>query len=545
VSAPAAHAAPAWLPAQAVSSPVEAPNGVHPVVKMGPSGDIAAAWVDASGVHAGVRQAGASSFSQEVISTPGDHVEGPSVAINASGTVVVVWIDYTTKRYEVAIRQRGQAFSAPIAAGSTGGGLQTSTSVAIDDAGDVLLGEYEERIGGGVVAYAWQPTGGTFTVQAVSEPSEEASDTMVALNGAGAAIVAWWARVGGPHTVVKTITRPAGGAFGTTPQSLSNNAKYAFNIAVAIGAGGQPAVAWQYGTTAPPYRIEASTAASPSEPLDAARVISPEGSNDTLPAVAVGGNGEAIVAWQHAGTTETVDAASATAGGAFAPAVEVSANGSSGTPSVAADGAGDAVIGWTATPAGVESVEAVTRTAAGALGPEVTLSAAGEKVNYELRTGASVAMDSAGDALVGWEEGLEHFIQVRVYEATRPPEQHIVQPPPPIPCAVESVSPAAAPCPHFVFGGCGGPPLPEPAILCARRCRVPQLAGLTRAAARLRLAANRCSLGTVRVSKRYRRRKRLVVRAQSAKSGASLTAGAPVSVTLGPPPPRHKKHRRR
>jgi hypothetical protein len=604
--APAARATPAWLPVQSISNPAYPAFLPADTQVMGANGDIAATWLQAGGgVDATVRQAGSASFSPaEAISKPSDEVGYPSVAVNASGTVVVAWVDSTAEQYEVAIRPPGGAFSAPIKAGPTGGPSQQQPSVAIDDAGDVLLGESHSSSGHSIAAYAWRPAGGVFTVTSISEATSQAYAPVVAMDGAGDAVLAWEDRMGATKTVARAITRPAGAAFGAA-QSLSNNSEYAFALTAAIGGSGQAAIAWQYGGTAPPYRIEASTSAGSADPLSPSQTISPASSNSEYPAIGVAGNGEMLAVWDQAGST--VDAASAPAGGSFAPAAAVSAAGSEGDPRLAMDAAGDAVLAWGALQAGIEAVHAVTRSASGVLGPEITLSAHGEAI-YPVSANvpsAFVGMDSAGDALAGWGRNSDRTVQQRIYDASGPalkleaPATAIAGQPVTFTSTardlfsgvfstawsfgdgttIEGVGPAhiyANPGVYTVtataIDGVGNAtvadsqitvlPAPSPPFLaCAvgssggtaclalrvpPSCVVPRLSGLSSTVAKRRLLAANCKLGKLSVAKRYKHAKRLVVATQKIKPGTHLASGASVSVTLRPAPPaRHRKRRRR
>jgi hypothetical protein len=604
--APSAGAAPTWLAPQTVSAATAAPVGIDPAMTMGPGGTIAgASYAEGGAIVADVRPAGAPAFAQETVSTPADASAWPSVAVNSAGAVAVAWIDGTASQYEVAIRPPGGTFSAPIDAGPTGGGEPQRTSVAIDGAGDVLVGETEEHAGGEVAAYAWIPAGGAFTATPVSEPGSEAGYPVVAMDGAGDAVVAWEDKDGGPRDIARAITRPAGGAFGAA-QNLTDSSAWAFNVAAAVGEGGQAAVAWQRGLTAPPYRIEASTSAGSTDLLSVPQTISPAGSNDEYPAIAVGGSGEVVSAWAHQGETDTEDVASATAGGAFGPPAEASTNGSFGDPRVAADGAGDAVIAWGSLAGGLESIDAVTRTASGVLGPATALSATGEKVDYGIFANvpsASVGMDGAGDALVGWEHAADHTVQARIYDATGPTLT------PSVPASATAGTPAsfsttagdlfsAVASTTWSFGdGASGEgtvlahtfakpgiytvtvtatdavgnatsasrqitvaplvacPVSTALVACphrlprgcggvacplAPRCIVPRLKRLSRGAAKQHLRAAYCRLGKVSVARRYRHAKRLVVASQSVKAGSRIAAGASVAVTLKPAPARRR-----
>ncbi len=520
---PTAQAALAWQSPLTISAPFAAPVGIEPVLTMGPAGDIAAAWWENGNILAAVRPAGASAFAQQTVSSPGDNAVWPSVAVSASGAVAVAWIDETAAQYEVAIRAPGATvFSAPVQAGPIGNIRPQETTVAIDDAGDVLLGEIRENGANEESAYAWQPAGGAIAVMPASAPASNVGLPAVALDGAGDAVVGWDDNVGSAHTIARALTRPAGGAFGPA-QTLTAGADYAFAVKVAIGTGGQAAVVWQAGMPAPPYRVEASSSAGPADLLTLPQTLSPPGGNSEHPAIGVAGNGEAAAAWEQSGATGPEALASAMAGGSFGAPTSLG-EAQAGDPEVATDAAGDALIVWGDNLAeGGEGVQAVMRTAEGSLAPEQVLSEAGEKIDYGIwgnEPAASAGMDLAGEAVVGWEQGSEHTLRARLYD--------------------EALSSG---------GGSGGSFTPiltpvvryGPALL---RCVVPRLRGLSGAAAERRLLAARCALGKVTVSRRYRHARRLVVLAQGAKPGTRLAPGAKVALTLKPAPPRHQRRRR-
>jgi len=526
-AAPAARAAPTWLAAQTLSNPADPLLGSDEPVTMGADGDIAAAWVQSGAIVVAVRPVGASSFSWETVSTPGDDVYLPNVTVSAAGGVAAVWLDNTLHQYEIAVRPPGGTFSAPVQAGSFGAGAPQSTSVAIDDAGDVLVGETQQVGSSFEAAYAWQPAGGTLAVTSLSEPAaEEAYAPVVAMDGAGDAILAWETSkggAGGKHAI-EAIARAAGGAFGA-PQTLVNSSEYAFALATAMGSAGQAAVAWEYGNGASQDRIQASSSAARADLLSVPQTISSAGAQGEYPAIAVGGNGEVVAAWEQYGAANVEDAASAPAGGGFAPSVEVSAGGSVGDPQVAMDGAGDALIAWGAAPAGVQRMDAVVRSASGALGLEVTLSAPDEEVNFITANvpAVTVGMDRAGDAIAGWGRKSDHTLQARIYDTGEP------APAPNGPAPANPANPA---------------PILAAAPVLVAHCVAPSLKGLTGAAAKRRLLAAHCALGKLSVARRYRHAKRLVVAAQGIRAGTVLAAGTHVTVTLGPPPRRHKKRHR-
>lgn len=67
-------------------------------------------------------------------------------------------------------------------------------------------------------------------------------------------------------------------------------------------------------------------------------------------------------------------------------------------------------------------------------------------------------------------------------------------------------------------------------------CKVPALTDHTTRGAKKMLVAAHCRLGRVTTPKKYKKLRRLVIRAQSRRARSKATAGARVDVTLGVKP---------
>jgi hypothetical protein len=102
-------------------------------------------------------------------------------------------------------------------------------------------------------------------------------------------------------------------------------------------------------------------------------------------------------------------------GGAWQPAVNLSADGESAfEPQVAVDAAGNAATVWKRYDGTRWLIQAATRPASGAWQPEVNLSAEGQSASEP-----EVALDRRGDAVAVWEhyDGSNGIIQGGSYDA--------------------------------------------------------------------------------------------------------------------------------
>ena len=143
--------------------------------------------------------------------------------------------------------------------------------------------------------------------------------------------------------------------------------------------------------------------------------LTASGENASVPAVAMNGGGDAVVAWQRAsGTGFFAQASLRDAGTNFSTPLELGPAGFEvlGPPQAAIDGAGNAIVVWQRVRRhGHEHgvVQAAIRPAGGAFGAPVALSATGSGAVHP-----QVAMNAAGDAVVAWEQ---HVNQTMVVQA--------------------------------------------------------------------------------------------------------------------------------
>lgn len=156
-------------------------------------------------------------------------------------------------------------------------------------------------------------------------------------------------------------------------------------------------------TTAPPTTSVTEPPGSPAGGAFSEGIsISEEGYDSSMPEVAFGRQGDALVSWVRTSHDYPyryqLEARFRSDDGTWGPIIVVSAEGAPRNPRAALDDDGDAVLVWNGS--GTE-VPAFARrlSSTGALGPLQVLSEAGTKAY-----GTDVAVDSDGDAVLTWAE---------------------------------------------------------------------------------------------------------------------------------------------
>ncbi len=130
--------------------------------------------------------------------------------------------------------------------------------------------------------------------------------------------------------------------------------------------------------------------------------VSEEGYDSSMPSVAFGRQGNALVAWVSTSHDYPyryqLESRFRSHDGTWGPIVVVSAEGAPRNPTAALDDDGDAVVVWNGSGTDVRAF-ARRVSSTGALGPLQVLSEAGTQAR-----GTSVAVDSDGDAILTWAE---------------------------------------------------------------------------------------------------------------------------------------------
>jgi hypothetical protein len=340
-----------WSPPRAISSDTN--DAASPQVATDAAGNAVAVWQWFDGQNSIIQSAAydirkARWSGPTNLSLSGRDSVAPRLAVDDKGDAVAVWttLSFAGWTVEAATRSAGGAWEkasdiiTPVAG-------TASPTVAIDASGDVVVVWAATTGTAWVVQASYRPSGGSWSAPAdLSEPDRTESITpQVAIDQDGQAEVVWSGSSGG-NPVIEQSARSAGGAWATarviSPAGVASVAPL-----ISIGPSGDAAVVW---TSSGKFGLVV-TAAYRRKGGDWGPAVSVSGasSGPLSPSVAVDGHGNVVVAWTRATAGRSlVQAASRTAAsGTWTKPTSLSRAGADAlTPNVALGPSGDGVLVW-------------------------------------------------------------------------------------------------------------------------------------------------------------------------------------------------------
>jgi hypothetical protein len=277
------------------------PDGVigsKPQVALDAEGDAVAAWLQESGgslrVQARARSAAGVLGPVKTLSYASQFAFNPQLAVDAEGDALVTWFNATTFRLQARTLSAAgvpgpiRNLSAP--------GTGALHQVAVDADGDALV-TWVRHDGANdrVQARALSAAGSPGPVVTLSHAGSNARNSHIAMNADGDALFTW-ERYDGTSWRIQSRTRSETGALGPV-QNISNAGQDATWPQVAVDADGDAVFVWLYWDGAN-NRVQARFR-SKAGVFSAIQTISPAGLNAHSPQVAIGANGDAVVAWQQ------------------------------------------------------------------------------------------------------------------------------------------------------------------------------------------------------------------------------------------------------
>jgi hypothetical protein len=312
-----------------------------PRVRVANNGDAVATWIRIEGsarfVQASFREGGVWSAPQRV-SAAGVNARLPRLAISrTTGSAVVTWVRGT--ELQAAFRPANGTFGAvqtvSAAGEDAGAGL-----VAMNDAGAAVVAwSVNPPVGPTGTAHtraAVRPAGGTFGAGVRLSPTSgpSATPTDVAMSPAGGALVSW--RVGiGIGAGRRTSFRPPGGSFGTAEQVADSGAGGSGDLA--FDSAGNAVMVWASSVIKASFRPAAGGWSTPQTVSQPAAPQACDGSaaqfDVSVPSLALHPDGTAIMVWSRiTDECETlrpikVESSTRPPGGSFAAAQRVATGG--------------------------------------------------------------------------------------------------------------------------------------------------------------------------------------------------------------------------
>jgi hypothetical protein len=342
----------------------------------------ALAAVLVAGLAGGATSANAASF-QSPVTVPMKIPSWPNLVLGSGGSAFLGSLD----GHQLLVHPRGGSFGSPVDLLPTEA-RAFDNQIGVSASGEVVtvytrLGAPGRRVYRRVRAVFRSPDGTLSSPRTISTLGHTAASPQVAVNDRGDAVAAWLRYTGAGNWQVQVAVRKAGGPFGTAHTiSGDDGIVRGTPVAVAIGGNGDGVVAWRPGAPrkSRPVRIAGVTAAGDAgsvQTLDTATTSDAYGVNGAPVRVAMGANGAAAAIWISQGRAQF--------GGDVKVATRAPGARSFGDPERLVD-AGGPVLGWDI---GVDGAGNVTALWA-------NYDRIGADVDRSIRSGAFVATGSAG-----------------------------------------------------------------------------------------------------------------------------------------------------
>jgi hypothetical protein len=343
--------------------------------------------------------------------SPAGRVDEPTVAIDANGNALIVWLGHDGATWRVLARAWSAAgVRGPVHTISPEGQGGNSIRVAMNADGNAVI---VWRSSADILARARSAAGVLGPVETLSGPGEN-SGAQVGIDRNGNALVVWlhqdpdgalW------RPRVQARARSATGVLGpiwtlSHPQQNSGVTFTPNDADVAIDANGNALVVWSRDDGAN-WRVQ-MRAHSSGGMLGPVQTLSRRGQHSISPRVAIDARGNALIVWRSSGLL----ARTRSAAGVLGQEETVSKDGQSAR--VAMNARGDALIAWYGItgPYTPEAIRARARSAAGTLGPLLSLGGA-----FRIFTSPRPAIDANGNGLIVWGRARDE-VEARTLSAT-------------------------------------------------------------------------------------------------------------------------------
>ena len=347
----------------------------------------------------------AAGWSQGVVFTPSLPSSAPNAfSFNPSGTELWATAPGTSNGAVVQVAQR-----------SFGGAWSPLTTIAtIPSVGLLVVQDLSVSLSAsnnaaavwlanGIQVALRSPAGVWQSPVVVASPPGNVSNLLSGLDAQGNGVAAW-SLMTSTASVVEAVTWNAAGTFGNAVQ-LSSSSQGAFLPDLAVNEAGAAVVAWQAAApldNSSPYQVEAATRPAGGS-WRAWSAASPNVPQTWTPKVALDGSGNATVVWKQGTTgTATVFAATQPAGGAWGSPAAIETSNSLGQNSVAADSAGNVTASWVVNNSGVMSIHSATRPAGGAWAAPTNLGQCSSNVGSLCLTPSVAAARDGSITVMGW-----------------------------------------------------------------------------------------------------------------------------------------------
>ncbi|MBF4767840.1 PKD domain-containing protein [Nocardioides agariphilus] len=402
-------AKPVWRPALGVGPAyASAYVGTVDVDSSGNAVALFPAGETAQRMQASFRRAGGHWSTPSPISLEG--ANAPHVVMDDKGRVTAIWMRPNggiQQDVEVATKTRSGDWTTPVPL-SSGSPLMAEPNLVLAPGGTVVAAWTRFDSGAWHTTTAVRPPGGTFgPATNLSDGSESAPGFVDLAVDSHGNVTAVWSRDIGPYNVIESRTRSTAGVWSSL-DTLSVLGQDAYAASVASLPGGTTTAVWARfdGTH---YVAQASTRNGPGGEWTIPKNLSTAVDVDSTDVA--GGHGRTVAVWAGTpdGSPHVVQSATRAPNGTWSTAVPISNPVQNAlNPSVVTDPNGNATAVWKRFNGSVDVAQGAVQPAGGAFKPAVNLSAADRNAYPPF-----VAVDAAGDAVAFWVDAGDVSLQAR------------------------------------------------------------------------------------------------------------------------------------
>ena len=352
----------------------------------------------------------------------------PRLAVESGGAIDVVWLDSTSRTYDVFFARStdgGKTFSAPLNL-SNDNADNAEPQIAVDANGKIHVVWENDSITFGVFYTQSSDGGATFSPVTPLVPGGTSAATPE-LAVAGSNVYVAWENDASSHSQVAFSHSSDGGATFSPATNLTNTAGSAFGAKLAVDAGGNLDVVW-IDNPAGNYELMFSRSTDNGATFSAAIDVSNNPGDAGDPQLATDANGNISIVWRENTppdfNRDIYFVRSSDAGVTFSSPVNLSNNfGNSNAPWLNLDAAGNINVSWEDTTPGTSQILFTQSTDSG-----VTFSPA-QNVSHDTgsATGVQVGSDMNSNLNLIWTDNASGVSQVLYSRHSAP--QKANQPP--------------------------------------------------------------------------------------------------------------------
>ena len=402
-----------------------------PQIAVDANGNATAVWMNSDGINFIVQSStkpfgGSWQASPDNLSLPGQNADNPQIAVDANGNATAVWERYNGINFIIqsSTKPFGGSWQASPDNLSLPGQDSSISKIAVDANGNATAVWQRYNGSNWIIQSSTKPFGGSWQASPdnLSLPGQDSLNPRIAVDANGNATVVWVS-----NETIQSSTKLFGGSWQAIPDNVTQPGLIGDNPQIAVDGNGDATAVWAE------YIESTSIIRSSTKPFGGSWQASPDslsqsGQNSYSPQIAVDINGNATAVWSRFdGSNWIIQSSTKPFGGSWqALPNNLSQPGQSARiPQIAVDTNGNATAVWSRYNGSNLIVQSSTKPfGEGWQVPPNDLSQSGQNSNFP-----QIAIDPYGNATVVWVMSSPSLITAYIQSSTNffgPTVTHVV-----------------------------------------------------------------------------------------------------------------------